>query len=122
MKHYWTKIELEKSWSLSPGEMHYIEKKDNKLVYALKMKYFDIQGYFPKQGDDIPAVAIKHVAAQLSLLNQSSSQTHIKSYQWQSRISQLHNTEIREYYGFKKFETSNLSAVKEFIEKEEWLV
>ena len=71
------KIELEKSWSLSPGEMHYIEKKDNKLVYALKMKYFDIQGYFPKQGDDIPAVAIKHVAAQLSLLNQSSSQTHI---------------------------------------------
>lgn len=118
MKHYWTKIELEKSWSLSPGEMHYIEKKDNKLVYALKMKYFDVQGYFPKKGEDIPAAAREYVAAQLSLPNQSSSKTHIKSYQWQSRISQLHNTEIREYYGFKKFESSDLSAVKEFIEKE----
>ena len=95
--------------------MSYIEKKDNKLVYALKMKYFDVQGYFPKKSEDIPMSAIEYVAAQLSLQNQSSAQTHIKSYQWQSRISQLHNAEIREYYGFKKFESSDLSAVKEFM-------
>ena len=118
MKHYWTKIELEKSWSLSPGEMSYIEKKDNKLVYALKMKYFDIQGYFPKQGDDIPAAARDYVAAQLLSPNQSKAQSYIKSYHWQSRISQLHNTEIREYYGFKKFEPSDLYVVKKFIETE----
>lgn len=117
MKHYWTKIELKKSWSLSPDEMNYIEKKENKLAYALKMKYFD-EGYFPKKSEDIPVAAREYVAVQLSLPNQSSAQTHIKSYHWQSRISQLHNTEIREYYGFKKFEPSYLSAVKEFIETE----
>jgi len=47
MKQYWTKIELIDSWSLSSGEIRCLEKKDNKLVYALKMRYFDLQGYGP---------------------------------------------------------------------------
>ncbi len=114
MKQYWTKFELENSWSLSQGEISYLAKKENQLVYALKMKYFDLQGYPPKKIDDIPVVAIDYVAAQLSVANQH--QANLKSYHWQSRISQIHNTEIREYYGFKKLEQSDLLSVKEFIE------
>lgn len=118
MKHYWTKIELEKSWSLSPSEMSYIEKKDNKIAYALKMKYFDLQGYFPKKVEEIPTAAIDYMAAQLSLSNQDNVQAQIKRYNWQSRISQLHNAEIRDHYGFKKLEPSDFPSIKEFIETE----
>ena len=49
MKQYWTKIELHENWTLSQVEMCYLEKKDNKLVYALKMRYFDLQGHFPNK-------------------------------------------------------------------------
>ena len=113
MKQHWTKFELENSWTLSPGDLNYLAKKDNRLIYALKMKYFDLQGYPPKQIDDIPVVAIDHVAAQLQ-----TSRQNCKNYNWQSRISQIHNVEIREYYGFKKLEQSDYELLKEFIEKD----
>ena len=118
MKHYWTKIELEKSWSLSPGDLGYLTKKENPLIYALKMKYFDLAGYLPKKIEDIPAAAIEYVAAQLSLPDQGNTQAYVKRYDWQSRTSQRHNTEIREYYGFRKLEPDDLAAVKKFIETE----
>lgn len=111
MKQYWTKNELANSWSLSQGEICYLEKKDNKLVCALKMRYFDLQGYLPKKVEDIPLVAIEYVASQLSITPNS-----LKDYDWQSRIAQIHNAEIREYYGFKKLEQADLLSIKEFIE------
>ena len=114
MKQYWTKFELANSWSLSQGEINYLAKKEHQLVYALKMKYFDLEGYPPKKIDDIPAVAIDYVAAQLFVANQY--QANLKSYNWQSRISQIHNIEIREYYGFKKLEQSDFLPLKKFIE------
>ena len=67
MKQYWTKIELTDSWSLSQEEIRCLEKKDNKLVYALKMRCFDLQGYLPNRIADIPLVAIDYVASQLSI-------------------------------------------------------
>jgi TnpA family transposase len=111
MKQYWTKIELANSWSLSQGEICYLEKKDNKLAYALKMRYFDLQGCLPKKVEDIPLAAIDYVASQLSI-----APSKVKDYDWPSRIAQVHNTEIREYYGFKKLEQADLSSIKEFIE------
>jgi TnpA family transposase len=111
MKQYWTKIELADSWSLSQGEIRCLEKKSNKLVYALKMRYFDLQGYLPNGIEDVPLVAVDYVASQLSIKPNKS-----KDYDWQSRIAQIHNTEIREYYGFKKLEKTDLSSIKDFIE------
>ncbi|WP_425361603.1 DUF4158 domain-containing protein [Candidatus Tisiphia endosymbiont of Ceraclea dissimilis] len=111
MKQYWTKIELTNSWSLSQGEICYLEKKDNKLVCALKMRYFDLQGYLPKKVEDIPLVAIDYVASQLSIVP-----NRLTDYDWQSRIAQIHNAEIRKYYGFKKLEQADLLSIKEFIE------
>lgn len=111
MKQYWTKIELTDSWSLSRGEIGCLKNKDNKLVYALKMRYFDLQGYLPNKIEDIPLAAIDYVALQLSIKPNKA-----KDYAWQSRIAQIHNAKIREYYGFKKLEQADLLLIKEFVE------
>lgn len=135
MKQYWTKIELHENWTLSQVEMCYLEKKDNKLVYALKMRYFDLQGHFPNKIEDVPAVVIDYVAAQLSSTPVPGSETtpthllttvsirHIESisnnnYDWQSRIAQIHNTEIRQYYGYRKLDDSGFMLIKDFIEND----
>ncbi|NDE19374.1 MAG: DUF4158 domain-containing protein [Alphaproteobacteria bacterium] len=110
MKQYWTKIELADSWSLSRGEIGCLKNKD-KLVYALKMRYFDLQGYLPNKLEDIPLAAIDYVALQLSI-----EPNKAKDYAWQSRIAQIHNAKIREYYGFKKLEQADLLLIKEFVE------
>lgn len=102
---------MKNSWSLSQGEINCLEKKDNKLIYALKMRYFDLQGYFPKKATDIPPAVIDYVATQLGI-----SVNTVTSYDWQSRGAQLHNSEIREYYGFRKLTQSDLPLIQELIE------
>ena len=43
MKQHWTHIELVKYWTLSQDEIRVIQTKNNKLVYAFKMRYFDAE-------------------------------------------------------------------------------
>ena len=112
MKQHWTKLELMDSWTLSAGEREYINKKNCKLVVVIKMRYFDQQGYFPNSSSDIPLVIVEYVANQLAV-----EVKEIDKYQWQNRISQIHNQEIREYYGFRKFNNSDDELIKEFVEK-----
>lgn len=114
MKQYWTKTELQESWSLSQDEISCLSGKSNnsKLQYALKMKFFDLQGYFPDKIADIPVLAIDYVAIQLSLA------PDVSDYNWHSRIAQIHNNEIRQYYGFRKSDQSDLVSIKEFVEAE----
>jgi len=55
-------------------------------------------------------VVINYVASILSLSPDTS-----KDYDWQSRTSQVHNAEIREYYGFEKFNRSFAGLIERFI-------
>lgn len=56
MKHNWTLDELIDSWTLLPNELELIggSKADhNRLAFALLLKYFQIEGKFPR-----PSVSI----------------------------------------------------------------
>jgi TnpA family transposase len=112
MKQHWTKSELMDYWTLSTGERDYINNKSCQLAVAIKIRYFDQQGFFPNANSDIPQIVIKYVADQLSV-----STEEIDKYQWQNRVSQIHNKEIREYYGFKKIEDTDFKLISEFIQK-----
>ena len=111
MKQHWTKLALVDYWTLSIREKEYINKKNNKLAVATKIRYFDQQGYFPNSGSDIPFTILEYVAKQLGV-----SINEIDQYGWQTRASQIHNQEIREYYGFSKFKDSDLGLVKKLVE------
>lgn len=113
MKQHWTEVELRENWSLSSDEQLCVNSKNHKLVYALKMKYFDLHGHFLDDISTIPLV-VRNYVAQLVVGN--SSDNPVEDYQWRSRSAQIHNNEIREYYGYKKFDTSCLLVIKELIE------
>ena len=112
MKQHWTKLELIKNWTLSENEIESINKKTAKLAFALKMKYFDQQGSFLSSSSDVPLVILEYMANQLVVDTKD-----IEHYQWQSRTSQKHNQEIREYYGFKKANDSDFKLITELVEK-----
>lgn len=68
MKHNWTLDELIDSWTLLPPELDLIRdsKADyNQLGFALLLKYFQIEGKFPRHRREIPQAAIAYVARQL---------------------------------------------------------
>lgn len=112
MKQHWTKLELIKNWMLSENELECVNKKTAKLAFAIKMKYLYQQGSFPNSSSDIPLVVLEFIANQLSIENEDIAQ-----YQWQSRTSQIHNQEIREYYGYRKINDSDFKLITQLVEK-----
>ncbi len=64
MKRLWTNDDLVAQWSLQPGELALVEYKEgaNRLGFALLLKYFQIDGRFPRQKHDVPVPVIAFVA------------------------------------------------------------
>jgi hypothetical protein len=67
MKRLWTNDDLVVQWILQPNELALLEYKEdaNRLGFALLLKYFQIDGRFPRQKHDVPVPAITFVANQL---------------------------------------------------------
>ena len=112
MKKYWTKSELDNQWILSEEELSCINTKAklHRLTYAVKMKFFSIYGYFPESTSDISYDVVCFIAPQIN-----STATSLKKYNWRSRSSQLHNNEIREFYGYKKFNSLYWSDIEKYL-------
>ena len=112
MKQHWTQIELINSWTLSQYEIEIINKKENKLVYAFKMKYFDIYGSFAYENTEVPIVVLNFIKQQVEI-----DEDNLSHYPWNNRISRQHNTEIRKFYGFEKFTDDDYRYLGEYLEK-----
>jgi TnpA family transposase len=112
MKQHWTHIELVKYWTLSQDEIRVIQTKNNKLVYAFKMRYFDIHGLMFNASYPTPSVVINFIKEQIT-----TSEEDFFNYDWDSRTSRQHNIEIRKYYGFKKFNSSDYQRISNYLYK-----
>ena len=58
MKRQWTVDELIDQWTLLPSELALVEasKSDhNHLGYAILLKYFQLEGKFPRHKHDVPS-------------------------------------------------------------------
>ena len=112
MKQHWTHIELVKYWTLSQDEIRVINTKSNKLIYSIKMKYFDINGLMLTASDLVPSVVINFIKEQINI-----SKKDFSNYDWDSRTSRQHNIEIRDYYGFKKFNNTDYQRIRDYLYK-----
>src|SRR5690348_17224500 len=66
----WTNEELVKHWTLSSKELDLIgdSKTDHNLLgAACLLKYFQYEGRFPSQKQDVPSIVIVHLAQQLGV-------------------------------------------------------
>lgn len=117
IKQHWTSHELIQNWTLSEEEIAMLQQKDNqsRLAYGLKIRYFDIYGCFPSGNQDIPEVVSSMVATQLAI-----RPTTLNKYRWQNRLAQIHNSEIRTYYGFRKIQATDWKNVETFIQESLW--
>ena len=69
MKRKWSATELMESWTLAPEErtLSLQKRGANRLGLALLLKFFQLQGHFPSQKNEIPRIAQELVAQQLNL-------------------------------------------------------
>src|SRR4051794_18101561 len=99
MKHDWNADELLEHWTLLPGEKRLLANKSGptRLGFAVLLKFFQHEGRFPRQGHDVPDVAVEYVARQTDV-----SPGEWARYDWDGRTIKYHRAQIRAFLGFRE--------------------
>jgi hypothetical protein len=100
MKQRWASDELTNYWTLTSEETELVNKTSktdyNCIGYAVLLKYFQIEGKFPHRKQDIPDVAVEHIAQQLKVQS-----NEFKRYELQERVAKRHRVQIRAFLGVR---------------------
>jgi hypothetical protein len=69
MKRDWEIPELQEYWTLQPGELNLLTSRndENRLGFALLLKFFQIEGRFPTSKSEIPRKCAAFVAEQIGV-------------------------------------------------------
>lgn len=69
MKRQWTEEELIEQWTLLPDELTLMASlaDHNRLGFTILLKFFQNQGFFPADRQQVPTAVIGFLARQLSL-------------------------------------------------------
>lgn len=66
MKRNWSDDELAAQWSLSPEELALLPNHvgHNRFGFAVQLKFFEIEGRFPRSPREVPAAALWYLAGE----------------------------------------------------------
>ncbi|HUH71272.1 MAG TPA: DUF4158 domain-containing protein [Mycobacterium sp.] len=85
-------------WTLVGDELELVAGKRGAtlLGFALLLRFYTERGRFPRGRSEIPDAAVDYVARQVGV-----EPTEIAFYEWTSRTSKFHRTQIRQALGFR---------------------
>ncbi len=113
MKRHWTNEELADDFTLSSKELDLIgdSKTDHNLLgAACLLKYFQYEGRFPAQKQDVPPIVIVHLAQQLGVIPEK-----IIPYDWDGRTIKAHRAAIRTFLDVHEATLADEEAVVEWL-------
>jgi TnpA family transposase len=112
MQHYWSDDELTVHWSLTDDERALLPNRGdaNRLGFAVQLKFFDLEGRFPRTPREIPTAALGFVAEQLGL-----SVLVFQQYAWRGRTRKQHRAAIRTFVGFRSFTAADVSTLDTWL-------
>ncbi|NET51545.1 MAG: DUF4158 domain-containing protein, partial [Merismopedia sp. SIO2A8] len=115
MKRNWEVEELIEHWTLLPSEMALLENRTDvaRIGLAVSLKYFQLEYKFPHQKPNLPAVVLTHIASQVNVPAQE-----YQEYDWHSRSSRYHRSQVRDYFGFRSCDASALVRLFEWLVQE----
>ena len=97
MKQMWTMDELLEQWTLQPDERTLLngKLKTHQLGVAALLKFFQIEGRFPRYQFEMSVEIIQYLAQQLKV-----PWREYQEYDWKGRMIKYHRAEIRQFLGF----------------------
>ena len=103
---------LKKFLFLSDSELIHIKNisRNQRLPYAILLKWFQKYYYFPSQKKDIPNNIIRFMANQLS-----QDIKNFEEYKWNSRTYRWHCANIRDYLGYKLLTKNEVKNLREWL-------
>lgn len=100
MKRQWTDEEPEAHFTIHSAELNLVgdSKTDHNLLgFAVLLKYFQYEGRFPSQKQEIPSAVTVHLAHQLGIAPEE-----LLPYDWDGRMIKTHRAAIRAFLGYRE--------------------
>lgn len=115
MQRHWTDHDLETYWSFSSDEFKLLPQHDasSRLGVAASLKFFQLEGYFPSSGRDIPTAALHYMAKQLDV-----EPNVIAAYDWQGRTGKRYRGRLRTALGIRPATAEDFKAVETWLREE----
>jgi Domain of unknown function (DUF4158) len=109
MKQVWTREELIEHWTLGASELALLMNKSGmgRLGFALLLKFFQTEGRFPANENEMPEAAIEYVARQTEVAASSWAEAE---YDWQGRTIKYHRARNSGALGLSRVDATDAST------------
>ncbi len=100
VRREWELDDLIASWTLVDVDLEVLAGKHSatRSSFAVMLKFFEIEGRFPRHGGEVPPAAVDYLARQLGLEAGEGSRFEVVG-----RSAERHRTQIRDLLGFRVF-------------------
>lgn len=100
MRREWELDDLVASWTLVDADLELLASKHGatRLSFGLMVKFFEIEGRFPRHAGEVPPAAVDYVGRQLGL-----DAGRVGRLEVVGRSVERHRAQIREALGFRVF-------------------
>jgi hypothetical protein len=112
VKRHWDEQGLAENWSLGPGELEMLTNRTDRsrLGFAILLKFFQIEGRFPRDRGEVPARALDYLADQLEVSRGAFAQ-----YDWAGRSGKRDREQIRSALGFRRATVADAQRLAEWL-------
>jgi Domain of unknown function (DUF4158) len=99
VRREWEPEELIACWTLVDDDWRLVSNKAGatRLGFSLILKYFELEGQFPRHASDVPRSAVEYVAGQVKV-----DPNEFTGYDWSGRSIERHRAQIRKALGFRE--------------------
>ncbi len=99
MRREWELDDLVDSWTLVDADRELIANKHGatKLGFCLLLKFFEIEGRFPRHAGEVPPAAVEYIARQVKV-----DPAVFAAYAFTGRTIEYHRRQIRTALGFRE--------------------
>ena len=93
MRREWEPEDLIAAWTLLDDDWQLVGNKTGatRLGFSLLLKFFEIEGRFPRHAGEVPKAAVDYVAGQVKVAAESFAE-----YRWSGSTIEYHRAQVRQ--------------------------
>ncbi len=112
MKRHWDEQELAEHWSLTHDEFELLRNRTerSRIGFAVLLKFFQVEGWFPSDRKEVPAVALDYLGDQLEVSSKAFSE-----YDWSGRSGKRDREQIRSLLGFRRVTVDDSKTLADWL-------
>ncbi len=112
MKRHWDERELAEHWSLTHDEFEMLQNRTdrNRIGFAVLLKFFQIEGRFPSDRNEVPTLALDYLTSQLDVAREAFAEFELRG-----RSSKRGRDKIRSDLGFRRVTVDDSEQLIEWL-------